>query len=102
MDDIMTKRVLHTYIDPLLFFRKLFKLDIHYFASSSFYSLLQQIVGVTIGLIVSYIFGHYVTKLVFGEYNFILSTVSLLTFLSLPGINDALTQTVGRGFDRSY
>lgn len=77
-------------------------LDLAYFAKGSFYSLIQQIIGVSCGLTVSYLFGHYVSKQVFGEYNLILSIVSLITFLSLPGIDNALTRSIGQGFDGSF
>lgn len=77
------------------------QLDINYFASSTFYSILQQIVGVSSGLIVSYLFGHFVSKTHFGEYNLVLSILGSITFLSLPGVDLGLTQSIVKGYDYS-
>ena len=83
------------------FFLSLLKLDITYFTKSSLWATLQQIIGVTCGLIVSYFFGHFLSKTTFGEYNLILSYLGMLTFLSLPGLDLALTQSVSKKFDGS-
>ncbi len=80
---------------------KIIGLDITYFFGSSFFSLIQQSVGLVLGLYASYIFGHFVSKSLFGEYNLILSILSFFTFISLPGIDTALTQSSARGFDGS-
>jgi len=77
------------------------KLDVAYFAKGGFFTTLQQIIGVTSGLTVSYLFGHFISKELFGEYNLVLSIISMITFLSLPGIDTALTRSVGQGYDTS-
>ncbi len=78
------------------------QIDAHYFAKGSFFGLLQQMVGVTSGLIVFYIIGHFVPRDAFGEYSFALSILGMLTFISLPGMDTALIPSVSRGHDSSY
>lgn len=87
---------------PLQFFGNKLQLDANYFTWGALYTGLQQIVGAICGLLVTYILGNYVSKTIFGEYNLVISTLSLITFLSLPGIDTALVQSVGRGFDLSF
>lgn len=89
----------------LNFFNKLSKLinlDVVYFAKAGFYGVIQQTIGVISGLVVSYLFGHYVSKTTYGEYNLILSVISLVTFFSLPGIDKALTQSISKSRDLSF
>lgn len=77
------------------------KLDTNYFLRGTLWGTIQQLIGVSSGLFVSYLFGHFTTKVVFGQYNLILSYLSLLTFISLPGIDTALVRSIGQGFDHS-
>ncbi len=77
-------------------------LDIKYFLKGSIFAFLQQIVGITCGLSITYLFGHFVTKKVFGEYNLILSILGMITFLSLPGLDFALIQSIAHGYDKSF
>ena len=74
-------------------------LDLTYFATNSLYGLIQQVIGSVCGIILTYLLGHFVSQTIFGEYNLILSIIGLFTFLSLPGLNTALTQAAGRGYD---
>lgn len=76
-------------------------IDADYFVRGGVYGLLQQGVGLVCGLIIVYAFGHFVSPAVFGEYNLMLSIISLLAIVSLPGMNTAVLQSVGQGYDRS-
>ncbi|MBI2010393.1 MAG: oligosaccharide flippase family protein [Candidatus Chisholmbacteria bacterium] len=76
-------------------------LDVDYLVRGGFYGGLQQIVGLTSGLVIAYVFGHYASIYLFGEYNLLLSIVSLFSLLSIPGLNTALLRSVGEGFDSS-
>lgn len=80
---------------------KLLKLDASYFLKGVLFALMQQIIGVSSGLLVSYLFGHFISVKIFGEYNFILSIIGLFTFLTLPGVDVALTSSIAQGYDSS-
>src|SRR3989344_9008185 len=76
-------------------------LDLPYFIKNSTFAFIQQTIGVTCGLIVSYIFGHFISVQTFGEYSLVLSLLGLLNFLGLSEIDTPLTQSVSRGYDGS-
>lgn len=82
--------------------QKYLGIDAAYFLRGSFYGTIQQLVGVVSGLAASYLFGHFVSKTVFGEYNLVLSILGMITFLSLPGIDTALIPTVAKGKNKSF
>jgi O-antigen/teichoic acid export membrane protein len=47
-------------------------------------------------------FARLATQEVFGQYQFVLSLLSITSLLSIPGLNTAITQSVSRGFDGDY
>lgn len=83
-------------------FQKKLQLDTKYFAQTSFYGGIQQSVGVICGLVISYFFGHFASKKLFGDYNFVLSIISLLTVVTLPGLDEYLVRSLGLKFNSSY
>ena len=76
-------------------------IDAGYFVKGGVYGTLQQVIGLASGLAIAYSFGHFASKSVFGEYNLLLSIVSLVSIVSLPGLNISLLRSVGRGYDNS-
>ncbi len=78
---------------------KILNLDINYFLRGSLFGFLQQFIGIFCGLGVNYLLGHVLSKSAYGEYNLVLSILGMLTFLSLPGIDTALIQSVGQGYE---
>ena len=92
----MNKHQIHNLgVDTLT---KKFNLDAEYFLKGGLFNSIQLGIGLLCGLIVNYIFGHFLSKTVYGEYSLILSITSIFTFLSLPGIDIALIQSVGQGY----
>lgn len=81
---------------------KVLKLDTKYFAKASLYSGIQQGIGIVSGLIISYFFGHFVSKNIYGDYNLILSIIGFLTLITLPGIDSYLTRSIAQKFDSSF
>lgn len=45
-------------------------------------------------------FAHWLPQKIYGNYQYILSIVAILSIFSLPGMNAALIRIVARGFDR--
>lgn len=82
--------------------QKLLNLDVKYFLSASSYSSIQQIVGIISGLSISYFFGHFATKRLFGDYNYILAIIGFLTITTLPGIDNYLIRSLGHKYNSSY
>ena len=57
---------------------------------------------IVLGLVTTYFVAHALSKESFGEYQFILSSVGILTVFSLKGLNSSVMQAVSRGFPGSY
>jgi O-antigen/teichoic acid export membrane protein len=74
-------------------------LDTDYFLKNGLIGIFQQGFGIICGFAVNYLLGNFVSKTVFGQYNLILSYISMFTFLSLPGIDTALVQSIGTNHD---
>ena len=80
---------------------KLLHLDSLYFIKGGLLGITQQLIGVSCGLTISYLFGHYVSKQVFGEYTLVLSVLGLFNFLGLPDIDIPLTRSITQGYEGS-
>ena len=76
-------------------------IDAEYFVMGGIWGTLQQSVGLVCGLVITYAFGRFVPAAVFGEYSLVLSIISLLAVVSLPGMNAAILRSVGQGHDLS-
>lgn len=86
----------------ILLTEKYFGIDSFYFFKNTFLSVVQRLVGLVTTLIIIYVFGHYTSTTIFGEYNYILSIIGLLGIFSLPGINNALIRSIANGHDKTY
>ncbi len=95
---------LRTTIIPKLLgnINNLLRIDSLYFIKGGMYNFFQQVVGILIGLLLTYLLGHFISQKVYGEYNLLLSYISMLAFLGLPGVDSALIQSASKGYDSSY
>lgn len=66
--------------------------------AQSFYKVFQ----LTLGIVTTYYIAHSFSKDNYGHYNYILTVVGLLSFFSLPFVNNAVSQSVARGFLGTY
>lgn len=58
-----------------------------------------QIVSVSIGFFTSIIWARYVEKDVYGQYQVILSIMTIVNSLCLPGLSESLTISAAKGYD---
>ena len=77
-------------------------LDLPYFVKNGFWVFLRQGIGAVCGLALSIAFARLAAQEVFGQYQFILSVLSIVSIFSVPGLNTSLTRSVARGFDGDY
>lgn len=72
-------------------------LNLNYFLKGGVWLFIPILVSYLLGLLRSVAFARLTGQEVYGQYNYILSVIGLVTILSLPGINTALIETVARG-----
>lgn len=58
-----------------------------------------QIVAVSIGFFTSIIWARYVEKEVYGQYQVILSIMTIVNSLCLPGLSESMTISAAKGYD---
>lgn len=81
---------------------KKFDLDLAYIIKSEFWVYARQAITILTGLIVYVAFTRLVSKETFGNYNFLLALLSVLSIVSLPGLNTAVLRSVARGYEGCY
>lgn len=77
-------------------------LDLPYFVKNGFWVVLRQGIGLISGLALSVAFARLSTQDVFGQYQFILSILSIVSILSIPGLNTSIIKSAARGYDGDY
>jgi len=80
---------------------KVVKLDLPYYMAGSFWLSLSRFVTAALSLLLSVLFARFTPEAFYGQYKFALSIFSLLAILALPGMDQAISQSVARGFSRS-
>lgn len=73
--------------------------DMLYLASGGFWLTLGQTIATVAGFALTYAFGNFVPKEIFGNYKYVLSLAGLFGTLALTGMGSAVTQAVARSFD---
>lgn len=78
------------------------RIDWKYFIKNSFWVGIRQIITLTVGLLVSVVFARLVTKELYGNYQLVLSILSLISITAISGLNPAIIRAVARGYEGSY
>jgi O-antigen/teichoic acid export membrane protein len=73
----------------------------YYFSGGSLVSL-SFLVSQVAGLLTSVAFARLASKEIYGRYGFVFSMMSMVSPFSLPGMGTAITQSVARGYPRSF
>lgn len=89
----------NTSVKGLRFLEKYTKTDMVYLAKGSFWINANTVVITIFSFILSVTFAKYVSKDLFGMYQFIISISSIIGSLTLVGMNSSVTQAVARGFE---
>ncbi len=77
-------------------------IDLAYFVKNGTWVMVRQIVSIVTGLLLSVAFARLVTQEVFGQYQLLLSLLSFVSILSIPGLNVSLVRSVAKGYDGDY
>jgi O-antigen/teichoic acid export membrane protein len=81
--------------------KRLTGLDLGFFLKSSFWITISQIAGSLAGIVITLSFVHLGTKILYGQYNLLLSLLGLISILTLPDLGTAITESVSKGYDQS-
>ena len=81
---------------------KKYQIDIVYIIKNGFWVYLRQAVALIAGVAVSVAFARLASKEVFGQYNFILAILAVISLLSMPGLNTAVLISSAKSYDGSY
>ncbi len=77
------------------------QLDLYYYIKNSIYLLSSQL-GIELArFALTIAFARLVTKDMYGQWNFTLSVIGVCAIFTLPGIVNAVTQSVSTGHDRA-
>lgn len=77
---------------------KYLKTDTVYLARGGFWLAIGQGVAMLSGFFISLAFANLISKELFGNYKFIISTASILGIFSLTGLNTSVMQSAASGF----
>lgn len=75
----------------------LFKTDMVYVAKGGFWLGFGQVIGALTAFASSIFFANLVSKEIYGNYKFVIATVSIISALSLTGMGTVIVQAVARG-----
>lgn len=76
--------------------------DFWYFARNGFWTLLRQIAGLGSGFLLTVAFARLASQETFGQYQFVLSVLAIISVFSLPGLNQSIVQSAARGKDGDF
>jgi O-antigen/teichoic acid export membrane protein len=74
--------------------------DMVYLAKGGFWLILGNVLSILPSLAIMIVFGRFVSKEIYGAYQYILSIATILAIFALPGIDTALIRIVARGHEK--
>jgi len=77
-------------------------LDLRYYLSGSFWLTSAHVISILLSLTLSVLFARLASQTLYGQYRFALSFFSLLSILTLPGLNLAIIRSIAKGSDEAF
>lgn len=77
-------------------------IDFPYYVENGFWVAVNQAIQIIVGIGLSVILARYTSEKVFGQYNFLLSILSILSIISMPGVNISLLRSIARNKHGTY
>ena len=81
---------------------KRYQVDLAYIIKNEFWVYLGQGIGLIAGLATLVAFARLAPKEVYGQYNFVLAILAIVTLVSIPGLNSAVSRSTARGNEGNY
>ena len=86
----------------IILYSNKFGIDLDYILKSSIWNSSNQLMTIIFGIILSIFLARTTSTEVFGDYYFLLSIITMLSIISMPGLNISLVKSVSRGKDGIY
>ena len=88
--------------DLLNHYSKKMGIDLNYFFKNSLWYSINQITTIVFGILLMVFLTRFTSKEVFGNYNFIISIITMLSIISMPGFKVSLLKSVSKDEDGMY
>lgn len=95
----MSENIKNKFVSLLRWSEKYTGTDMVYLAQGGFWLNTSTVIANIFALVLSIMFARFVSKDVYGTYQFLISIGSIIGGMTLVGMNSAVTQAVARGFD---
>jgi len=83
-------------------FQQYFKIDFFYLIKGGTWLTLGRIINIITAFLLSLAWANWIDKEIFGNYQYILSLVGIISIFSLPEMDIAVTQAVARKLEGSF
>jgi len=76
--------------------------DMVYFFGGSFWWIFGRVFAFLASFLILFAFGKFVSKEVYGAYQYVLSMVAMIGIFTLPGIDTALIRAIAKGKEKTF
>jgi len=98
--------MIRKFLDPIYcLFRKygiVLGVDLPYFVKNGFWMILEKAFLIAKGFLLSLLFANLLDKEIFGQYQYVLSILGIMSSLILPGMSVSVIQAVAKGREKTY
>lgn len=77
-------------------------IDLPYFVENGFWAVFGQMFVMLTGLLITVGFARLTEQEIYGQYQFVLSVFTLISIVSVPGLNVSVAQSTAGGYDGTY
>jgi O-antigen/teichoic acid export membrane protein len=79
-----------------------YQIDLPYLIRNEFWVYLRFGASLLIGIAISVAFARLASKEIYGQYNYLISILAIVSILSIPGLKNAVLVSTARGNDGNY
>ncbi len=77
-------------------------IDLPYYVENGFWATIGQVIQIVVGILLSVVLARFTSEKILGQYNFLISILTIFSIISLPGINVSLLRSVARKKHGTY
>lgn len=72
------------------------------FIKNTSWSTINQLVTILLSVLLTVVFARLTSQELFGQYNFLISVVAIISIVAIPGLNTSMLRSISRGMDGVY